>query len=169
MSRRANPHPTRHLSDTAAFGVDCRRLPSPMPPSGRVSAQMRRHPRRDTQPELTLRKALHGSGLRYRVQYPVPGLPRRTIDIAFTKRRLAVFVDGCFWHGCRAHRTIPASNHEWWAEKLARNAMRDAGTDAHLRRAGWSVLRVWEHETLERAVESVNQALRQLSDDGVHV
>jgi DNA mismatch endonuclease (patch repair protein) len=104
-----------------------------------VSAQMSRHPRRDSGPELALRRALHSAGFRFRVQYPVPGMPRRTIDVAFTRRRLAVFVDGCFWHGCREHRGIPSVNTEWWRKKLAGNAARDLETDSHLRSLGWNV------------------------------
>jgi len=120
---------------------------------------MSRHPRRDTRPELALRRALHASGHRYRVQLPVPDRPRRTIDIAFTRRKLAVFVDGCFWHGCVEHRGVPISNREWWRDKLAKNLTRDADTDNHLRGLGWSVIRVWEHETVQEALCRVEGAL----------
>lgn len=92
-------------------------MAGPHASSAAVSARMSRHPRRDTGPELVLRRALHAAGLRYRVGYPVPGLPRRTIDIAFTRAKVAVFVDGCFWHGCEQHRTVPTANGAWWAEK----------------------------------------------------
>ncbi|MGY2082793.1 very short patch repair endonuclease [Blastococcus sp. SYSU DS0539] len=120
---------------------------------------MSRHPRRDTGPEMTLRRALHAAGRRFRVQYPVPDCRRRTIDIAFTRQKLAVFVDGCFWHGCTEHRTVPVSNHDWWQDKLATNAARDADTDSRLRGAGWRVLRVWEHEPAEAAVQRVLEEL----------
>lgn len=111
--------------------------------------------RRDTSPELALRKALHAAGLRYRVTYPVPGARRRTIDIAFTRARLAVFVDGCFWHGCPDHGTSPRANGEWWRAKLAANLARDRDTDRLLGEAGWQVLRVWEHEaSLSAAVRT---------------
>ncbi|MDA3642227.1 very short patch repair endonuclease [Mycobacterium xenopi] len=111
-----------------------------------MSEQMSRHPRRDTGPEIDLRRLLHAAGLRYRVHYPVPGMRRRTIDIAFTRQKVAVFIDGCFWHGCGEHRNVPASNHDWWREKLMKNGRRDAETDAHLRSLGWRVIRAWEHE-----------------------
>lgn len=134
----------------------------PMVPSSvQVSDRMSKHPRRDTRPELELRRLLYAAGLRYRVQYPVPGSRRRTIDVAFTRRKVAVFVDGCFWHGCIEHRNIPASNSDWWREKLAKNAARDAETDARLRSLGWRVVRLWEHEGASRGFERVRQALDQ--------
>lgn len=113
---------------------------------------------RDTKPELALRRALHAAGLRYRVdQAPLPGLRRRA-DVVFTRRRVAVFVDGCFWHSCPEHGNQPRTNEQWWAAKLARNRARDADTDAELAAAGWRVVRVWEHEdplAAAAAVESV--------------
>jgi DNA mismatch endonuclease (patch repair protein) len=102
--------------------------------------------RRDTAAEVALRRALHAMGLRYRVAYPVPGQRRRTIDVAFTRARIAVFVDGCFWHGCPDHGTRPKSNSEWWKTKLAANHARDRDTDRILAELGWLVVRVWEHE-----------------------
>ncbi|GHB70717.1 hypothetical protein GCM10010397_46270 [Streptomyces spinoverrucosus] len=77
---------------------------------------------------------------------PVPGMPRRTIDIVFRKAKIAVFMDGCFWHGCPEHATQPRTNAEWWRVKLDRNMARDVETTEHLRAAGWEVLRFWEHE-----------------------
>ncbi|MFD6164205.1 very short patch repair endonuclease [Oerskovia sp. NPDC060287] len=115
--------------------------------------------RRDTAPEVALRKALHAAGLRYRVAYPVPGQRRRTIDIAFTRIRLAVFVDGCFWHGCPEHGTRPRANSEWWAAKLAANRARDADTDRVLAELGWFVVRVWEHEPTQEAADRVRAAV----------
>jgi DNA mismatch endonuclease (patch repair protein) len=108
----------------------------------RFESQKRTH----TQPEVRLRKSLHSIGLRYRVNYPVPGLPRRTIDIAFPRQRLAVFVDGCFWHGCPEHFVEPKRNRDWWLEKISSNRERDRRTDEALSALGWSVLRIWEHE-----------------------
>jgi len=90
-------------------------------------------------------------------------MPRRTIDIAFTRLRLAVFVDGCFWHRCPFHGTAPASNAAWWAEKLRRNRERDAETGAALQAAGWEVLRIWEHTEPVEAAEQVEATLRRLS------
>jgi DNA mismatch endonuclease (patch repair protein) len=107
---------------------------------------MQRQLRKDTLPELELRRLLHAAGLRYRVSWPVPGLPRRTIDVAFTRRRIAVFVDGCFWHGCPVHGTLPRANAAWWANKIEANRRRDQQTTDHLSSLGWDVLRAWEHE-----------------------
>jgi DNA mismatch endonuclease (patch repair protein) len=125
------------------------------PSSEGISIRMSRHPRRDTGPEMLLRRALHAAGYRFRVQYPVPGMRRRTIDVAFTRRRVAIFVDGCFWHGCTEHRSVPASNEAWWQEKLAKNAARDAETNDHLSREGWRVVRVWEHEAIPTALSRI--------------
>jgi DNA mismatch endonuclease (patch repair protein) len=121
---------------------------------------MSRQARRDTAPELALRRVLHARGRRYRLCYPVPGLPRRTIDIAFPGPKVAVFVDGCFWHGCPEHGTDPKANDEWWAEKLARNVERDRETDAALGARMWRVVRVWEHEDASEAADRVEDVLR---------
>jgi DNA mismatch endonuclease (patch repair protein) len=96
---------------------------------------------------MRLRRLLHASGLRYRAAYPVPGLPRRSIDIAFPGPRVALFVDGCFWHGCPEHGVHPRANAQWWRTKLSTNQARDASTTAALLEQGWAVLRVWEHES----------------------
>lgn len=116
---------------------------------------MSRQRSRDTAPEVALRKLLHARGLRFRVALPIPGLPRQSIDIAFTRVRVAVFVDGCFWHVCPDHRTNPAANSEWWATKLAKNQDRDIATNAHLSSLGWTVVRVWEHESPSAAVDRI--------------
>lgn len=120
---------------------------------------MARAARRETAPELALRRALHADGYRFRVVHPVPGNRRRSIDIAFTRARVAVFVDGCFWHGCPVHGTQPRANSEWWTTKLAANRERDVDTDRLLREAGWQVVRVWEHEPVEQAVAAVVAAV----------
>jgi len=96
---------------------------------------------RDTKPEVLLRRALWARGLRYRVCYG----PER-IDIAFPSRKLAVFVDGCFWHGCPEHSHLPKSNEAYWLPKLKRNIERDRAKEARLRAEGWEVIRVWEHD-----------------------
>ena len=111
---------------------------------------MKRQRRRDTRPELAIRSALHRAGLRFRVDYPLPGLRRRG-DIVFPRKRLAVFVDGCFWHGCAEHGTWPKQNAEWWRAKIQANIARDRDTDAQLDEVGWAVLRVWEHEEPDKA------------------
>lgn len=120
---------------------------------------MRRQAVRNTQPELLLRRRLHAAGLRYRLHMrPITSL-RRDADIVFTGARVAVFVDGCFWHSCPDHATSPRANAEWWAAKLRRNAERDAETDAMLADAGWLVIRVWEHEDPAEAARRVQLAL----------
>ena len=111
--------------------------------------------RRDTKPELQVRRLLHARGLRYRVMYPVPGIRRRSIDIAFTRAKVAVFLDGCFWHSCPLHGTQPRANAEWWLAKLQRNRARDAETSQALEDAGWLVLRFWEHEAPDVVVEAI--------------
>lgn len=116
---------------------------------------------RDNDRERALRSKLHRLGLRFRVHYPVPGNRRRSIDIAFPGRKVAVFLDGCFWHGCPQHGTTPASNRDWWLAKIAANRARDAGTDALLEAAGWSVVRVWEHEPLEVARSRILARVRK--------
>ncbi len=121
---------------------------------------MSRQRRRDTAPEIALRRDLHARGLRYRVAWPIPGLPRRTVDVAFTRARLAVFVDGCFWHGCPEHATYPSANGAWWAAKLAANEERDRTTTEHLEDAGWTVVRVWEHEDPDRVASRIEDLVR---------
>lgn len=133
---------------------------TPRAPAPGVRARMQRQRRRDTNPELELRRVLHARGLRYRVNWPVPGRVRRTIDIAFTRRKVAVFVDGCFWHACPAHATSPKANAEWWRTKLATNVARDRDTDELLREAGWTVVRIWEHEEPTAAARVIEKALR---------
>src|SRR5437867_10192315 len=123
-------------------------LNTPPPASSPAAlARMRRQRRQDTQPEVTVRRLLYARGYRYRVHTPVPGMKRRSIDISFPKLRVAVFLDGCFWHGCPAHCTDARANGAWWREKIARNRQRDAETASHLEELGWVVLRYWEHVT----------------------
>ena len=118
---------------------------------------MRANRRRDTGPEMALRRELHRQGLRFRVDYPpVVGLHCRA-DIVFTRARLAIFVDGCFWHGCPEHGNIPRANGRWWREKLEQNAARDRRNDAALAEAGWTVMRFWEHEPLATAAGRVRE------------
>ena len=131
--------------------------PGAVPSSAAVSARMSRQRRRDTGPELLLRKELHRHGLRFRVDHPLPGLPRRRADVVFTRARIAVFVDGCFWHSCPEHATSPASNAEWWRVKLDKNVTRGRETDRYLADAGWTVLRFWEHEDMTQAASVVKE------------
>lgn len=121
---------------------------------------MRANRRTDTKPEVALRRELHRQGLRYRKDFRLDLTGARVRpDIAFTARRVAVFVDGCFWHCCPQHGSQPANNTWYWKPKLERNVERDRLADAALTAAGWSVVRVWEHESLEAAVAAVISAL----------
>jgi DNA mismatch endonuclease (patch repair protein) len=129
--------------------------------SPEVSRRMSASKRRDTAPEMALRRELHARGLRYRVAYPVPGQRRRTIDVAFTRVKVAVFVDGCYWHGCPQHGTRPRSNADWWSAKFAANQSRDRDTDRLLRELGWTVVRVWEHEYSDAAADRVEKVVRR--------
>ncbi len=116
---------------------------------------------RDTGPELALRRLVHAAGLRYRVAArPLPGL-RRTADLVFRPARVAVFVDGCFWHGCPEHASDPRTNADYWIPKLARNAERDRETDALLAEAGWLSIRIWEHEDAVVAAGRIIDVVRQ--------
>jgi len=126
---------------------------------------MSRQRTRDTDAEIALRRILHARGLRYRVNHPLPGLPRRRADLTFPTQRVVVFVDGCFWHGCPQHRTWPKRNEQWWAAKLRGNVERDRETDEHMASLGWQVLRIWEHVAPEVAADMVIATL-QLSPAG---
>jgi len=124
-----------------------------------VSGAMRKMPEHSTGPEMAVRRLLFANGLRYRVQYPVPGAPRRSIDIAFPGKKIAIFIDGCFWHGCSEHRNIPSHNRDWWQNKIDQNRLRDRDTDEKLRGAGWLVLRYWEHDSTERIVSEIHEVI----------
>ena len=114
---------------------------------------------RDTKPELAVRRAVHALGLRYRVNArPVQGF-RRTADLLFTRVKVAVFVDGCFWHGCPDHHSVARTNADYWAQKVAKNRVRDRDTDRALREAGWTVVRIWEHESPDDAAQQVAAAV----------
>ncbi|MDH6282544.1 very short patch repair endonuclease [Prescottella agglutinans] len=124
-----------------------------------TSARMRSQRRRDTAPEVALRRELHRRGARFFVdRAPLPGLRRRA-DLVFPRKHVAVYVDGCFWHSCPQHATFPKNNAQWWADKLAANVVRDRDTDARLEAAGWHVVRVWEHEDPTEAADRVQAAL----------
>lgn len=117
----------------------------------------------DNPRERAIRSALHRMGYRFRIHYRGITGTTRSIDIAFPRRRLAIFCDGCFWHGCPLHATQPKSNGKWWLQKLTTNVSRDRDTDARLRSSGWSVLRIWEHESIASAVRVIEQRLEKLS------
>ena len=130
-----------------------------------LSARMSRLRRRDNGPELAVRRLLHAAGLRYRVAWPVPGQRRRTIDIAFTRLRLAVYIDGCFWHGCPQHLHLPRANRAWWVRKIETNRGRDEDATRQLTHLGWTVLRFWEHEEADEVARQVLDRVFQLRAD----
>jgi DNA mismatch endonuclease (patch repair protein) len=116
--------------------------------------------RRDTRPELALRRALHAAGYRYRCDYRIDVVGGRARpDIAFTRAKVAVFVDGCFWHSCPEHGRTPQANPDYWAPKLERNRDRDRANTRALEAAGWLVLRIWEHTDVSDAVAIVRRIL----------
>ena len=115
---------------------------------------------RDTKPELHVRSAVHRRGLRYRVAaQPLPGL-RRTADLVFRPARVAVFIDGCFWHGCPEHYAEPRTNTDYWTAKVTRNQRRDVDTTRRLREAGWAVLRYWEHEFADDIAQEIVETVQ---------
>jgi len=133
------------------------------PPASSEAARRRMKATRakDSKPELNLRSALHRLGLRFRLhQRVIPNL-RRTVDVVFRPSRVAVFVDGCFWHGCPEHGTWPKKNAKWWRDKIETNIMRDRETDRLLDEAGWTVVRVWEHERPEVAARRIARLVRR--------
>lgn len=131
----------------------------PEPVSEVVRQRFRRQRTRDTTPEIAVRKELHRRGLRYRVNASPPG-QRRRADVLFTRAKVAVFVDGCFWHRCPEHGTAPKHNGAWWKAKLDRNVERDRKVDAELGREGWAVLRFWEHESPVQAADAIEREVR---------
>jgi DNA mismatch endonuclease (patch repair protein) len=122
---------------------------------------MRRTRRSGTRPEMALRRALHRRGLRFVVDRPVPGgNRRRRVDILLRGARVAVFVDGCFWHSCPEHSHLPKTNTNWWRLKLRGIARRDRDTDTQLVAAGWLAVRIWEHEDPVEAAQAIEQLVR---------
>ena len=133
----------------------------PAPSSPAAATRMRANRRKDTGPELALRRELHRRGLRYRVDVaPVVGLRRRA-DVVFSRLRLAVFIDGCYWHGCPDHGTAHRSqaNAGYWTNKIMENQSRDRDTDLRLEAAGWAVVRAWEHEPVAEAADRIEKAV----------
>jgi DNA mismatch endonuclease, patch repair protein len=129
----------------------------PAPLNKAVSTQMQKMRRSSTAPEMLIRNELHHRGLRYRVNFALlPGRP----DLAFTLARIAVFVDGCFWHACAEHGILPKNNREWWREKLERNVARDREKDQQLDMAGWVVVHIWEHEDPVVAADAIEELWR---------
>jgi DNA mismatch endonuclease (patch repair protein) len=127
-------------------------------PATRRAMQANR--RRDTAPEMAIRRLVHAAGLRYRVDARPLFSARHTADMIFTRAQVAVFIDGCWWHGCADHYRPPASNTAYWAGKVARNRERDRLANETLAEAGWSVIRIWEHEAPESAASRIEAAVR---------
>ena len=122
-----------------------------------VRRSMQSNRPRDTKLELRVRSALHRSGLRFRKNVrPIPDI-RCVADVVFPRERVAVFIDGCFWHSCPLHRTAPRSHGEWWRAKLEATMARDRANTHALEQAGWSVVRVWEHEPDDDIVTAVRE------------
>lgn len=144
------------------------------PSSLEASHRMAKVRQKGTDAEVALRRELYRSGLRYRVDFEVLKKPRRVADVAFPGLRIAVFVDGCFWHGCPEHATWPKQNSEFWRQKIEANRLRDSDTNSRLFNDGWTVLRFWEHESPTKAAETVVQTVavtkskRCTSPAGVH-
>jgi DNA mismatch endonuclease (patch repair protein) len=132
----------------------------PHPSSPAVTVAMRGNRRADTRPEIAIRSAIHARGLRFRKDHAIKaGEITVKADIVFTRRRVAVFIDGCFWHGCPQHGHTPRVNTHYWGPKLERNRQRDHRVTAALTADGWAVLRIWEHERTERAADLIVAAV----------
>lgn len=132
----------------------------PQASSEAVARRMSTFPRRDTEPEIRLRRELHRRGLRYRVDAPIPGIPRRRSDILFSRTKIVIFVDGCYWHGCPNHFRPAGRNREWWQKKILENQARDRDTQEWLESQGWLVLRFWEHDDPSIAANQVESTVR---------
>ena len=143
-----------------------KQVPEPPPTTAEVRARMQRMPRRDTKPEMALRRELHRRGLRYRTSFrPLDGL-RCQADIVFTGQRVACFVDSCHWHACEEHLRVPKTNTAWWERKLSATKARDERNNRVLTDAGWIVVRVWEHEDSGVAADRIEAIVRSRLDSG---
>ncbi len=118
---------------------------------------------RDTAPEMAVRRAAHRLGLRYRVGARPIANVRRTADMVFPKQRVAIYIDGCFWHGCPSHYVAPKTNSDYWSTKITDNTQRDRDTDKRLAEEGWLGLRFWEHEDPEVAARTIRRVVRERS------
>lgn len=152
---------TRASSRSSAPQARRGRVERPPASSGAAQARMRSTPRRDTSGEMRVRRLLHASGLRYTVDArPLDCSPRRA-DVVFRRARVAVFVDGCFWHGCPRHGSWPKANSQFWREKILANKERDLDTTVRLRERGWLVIRIWEHDDPVSAASRIARRVRQ--------
>ncbi|MGH7720091.1 MAG: very short patch repair endonuclease [Gemmatimonadaceae bacterium] len=142
----------------------------PHPTSRNVAAVMRGNRKADTRPELRVRSLLHRRGYRFRKDFRIdlPGVRVRA-DIAFPRHRLAIFIDGCFWHGCPEHGNLPRANAQYWLPKLKRNSERDRRVDARLGEEGWTVVRIWEHVDPQESVARIVRAVGGAPAEGSEV
>ena len=136
------------------------------PSSPEASRRLSLVRQKGTSAELELRRALHARGIRYRLHQALLQKPRRVADIVFSRFQVAVFVDGCFWHGCPLHASWPKSNAEFWRQKIEDNRARDRDTDTRLKAEGWLVIRVWEHEHPDGAAERIAAMVRARKKNG---
>lgn len=136
------------------------------PSSIAASQRMARVRQKGTRAEIELRRLLHARGLRYRVQVPLLTRPRRVVDIVFPRAKIAVFVDGCFWHGCPEHASWPKSNAGFWRDKIETNRSRDTDTDQRLETLGWKVVRIWEHENTGDAANRIAALVEAFKKNG---
>lgn len=138
-------------------------MKSPKPKNEAVRRRMSATKSTDNALELNLRSKLFARGLRFRVHRAIVPNSRRTVDVVFPRARVAIYVDGCFWHGCPIHRTFPKNNSAWWLRKIEQNIGRDRDSDSRLKDAGWIVIRVWEHEDLVTASRRIALIVRRRS------
>ncbi len=161
-TRAANLAEAWKRARAAGLLVDETLPPESWASSAQVRVTMRGNRSKNTTPEMKLRSMLHRRGLRYRVDVsPTPGTRRRA-DVVFPRERVAVFVDGCFWHGCTEHYRASTKNTAFWEEKLVTNRSRDAQTNEALATEGWTVIRVWEHEDVSGAADRIETAVRSV-------
>lgn len=134
-------------------------MPRIQPSSPESSRRMAKVRQKGTDAEIALRRELYGRSLRYRVDYTVLKKPRRVADVAFPGLNIAIFIDGCFWHGCPQHATWPKQNARFWQQKIEANRLRDIDTNSRLKDIGWTVLRFWEHESPINAADAIVQTV----------
>lgn len=155
---RTPVRPHMDQTPTSSGGSDRPDMSWASTPAARKIMQHNRS--RDTSIELAVRRIVHARGMRYRVNARPEKDIRRTADILFPGARVAVFIDGCFWHGCESHYRPPVANADYWERKVARNRARDIGTTVLLSERGWKVLRFWEHESPEMVADAIERAIR---------
>ena len=161
-TRAANLAEAWKRARAAGLLVDETLPPESWASSAQVRVTMRGNHSKNTTPEMKLRSMLHRRGLRYRVDVPPTPGTRRRADVVLPRERVAVFVDGCFWHGCPEHYRPSTKNIAFWEEKLATNRSRDVQTNEALAASGWTVIRVWEHEDVSGAADRIEAAVRSV-------